>query len=242
MTNRIMVPKGKTITHSFDLWGVIIDTGKMGPVKLRAYDMAAPALGLPDAEHAQAREDYEALCRGEAYARANKGPIIARVEGRIAEAEGSGLISVDYDAAFPDVLMQDGVAALEKVLSLGYHPIIFSSGDAPWVRRNLPEGMGLHLGNIYSASKPDGKSVPEAFDRVYAVEMGLDHQVVSHTEDDLGALVAAMASGHFSPQNLVFVARNAKVSAEHVREAGIGQYTGDLREIDYASMAEYGQD
>jgi hypothetical protein len=237
MTN-IIVPKGIVPVHMFDVWGVIVDSDKMGEKKIEAYQQLTSETGISQETAAQVSADYMALLKGEPWATGSrKVEIIQALQGPL---DKSG-IKTSYKGCF----LEDGIYVIRQVLDAGEGASIFSSGNNDDMRQDLPEDIGTRVGKMYdvskfnyqTAQKKRTKSEPAAFVELVGLEAALGRQVVSHTADELPELVAAVESGAVPTENLVYVNRNNVNPAEKVLGAGIGRYVNNLRDVDYAHMA-----
>ena len=64
----IIVPSGLKPIHSFDMYGVLVDSWKLGEEQVRLYQEVASREKLNPTLVQKAIEEYRALNRGEAWA------------------------------------------------------------------------------------------------------------------------------------------------------------------------------
>ena len=221
----IFVRQGIVPVHSLDLWGPIVDAGKLGAIKIDAYREVRAGQGVSDQDAAKAIADYQGLLDGKDWATGKrKRSIIKGVEKVLEDAS----VSIGYGQA----LQEDGVHVIREALDNGHGVIVFTSKAAEALRKGLPGDLGTRLGTIYDGGKTD----PMEFRRVYETEQAMGRHVVSHTADELPELEAAVASGLFQPQGLIYVRRNDSKSRDEVLTAGVGQFVDDLRDVGYVDM------
>jgi hypothetical protein len=228
----LYIMSSATPVHSFDLWGPLVDTDKLGQEMIRVYRQVASGQGLEQGTIEKIASDYDALLKNDPVAIKNKKTIVPALQG---PAEASGL--VDYRAGFN----QDCIDAIAQILDAGERVIIYTTKPSPWVKANLPENVAARMGEVYSTG-PEGKTSQD-FARVIMAEYGtlVDGrcgQVVSHTADQLPELVAALETGMFHKQGLVYVARDDSNTELAVRSAGIGRFVRSLGEVSYPQLTE----
>jgi len=222
----IIVKKGIVPVHMFDLYGTLVNTGLMSRRSLDAFR----ELDLPEEQKAKVVSDYEALARGDAWA------IVPKVKGKIIKAVKDPLKKAEVIIPYVDGgFYDDGIEALEGIMTAGQQAIVFNTSLDPQVAVDLPNGMGKRM-RFYASNvlkTTDSKGDPQSFREVYDREQALGGRVISHSADELPELVAAMQSELFEKGALVFVNRKGKVTPEDIRVAGLEQYVQhvtDLRE------------
>lgn len=228
----IFVPKGIVPVHSFDLWGPVIDAKLLGERKINLYrDWMSDEPHPIDEEHTthmnQVIADYQALIDGEAWALGErKGEIINALESVVRASE----TPINYDGVF----QEDGLYVLNEILDAGEEAIIFTSKPAPWLKPNMPKEISERLGEVYADKKTD----PEAFKRVYAAEASRNRQVITHTADEMPELEAAVKTGLFQKEGLIYINRNNTNGMDTVLAAGVGQYVNSLQDVNYTRLAQ----
>lgn len=222
---KIEILSGLKPVHSFDLWGVLIDQSVLGERNIGLYEKKAGLCGVAKEESKRTVQNYRDLLDGKSWATgARKGEIIDALEGKDWFRE----IQMDYTVAF----MQDALEVMGEILAAGEGVIIFTSKPAPHLREQLASTLGRDVGDV----RWGGKGDPGAFQSVYDLEIRLGNRLVSHTADELPELVAAVKSGLFAPEGLIYVNRNESNSEDDVGEVGIERYVNDLREVKYTAL------
>ena len=218
----IMIKSGLTPVHSFDLWGVIIDSIAVSNRQISLYRQLAKDKDMDPEKAAKVIDDYEGLREGKDWATGDrKSDIIDALENPLTEAK------IEFYSS--DMFLADGLFVLEQILDSDESALIFTSKPAEWLTKYLPESISTRLGKIYVASKND----PAVFVKIYEEELKSGRQVVTHTADEMPELVVAKKSGMFQSGALTYVARNAGKTKEDVLAEGIDRFVTDLREVGY---------
>jgi hypothetical protein len=218
----IIARSGIHPVHSFDLYGVLLDAGKLGEQKIAQYEELAKAQGIDSAVIAVVVAEYRALMKGDPNVTGRKK--VSIVDALTAPIEKAG-IEPDYKGA----LLEDGVYAVRQILDANERLIVFSSRDAPWLKTSLPGDIADRIGDIYA----DNKSEPAAFERLVAKESAKSGRIVTHTADELPELLAAR--GHVP--YLIYVNRNNSNPKEVVLSQGIRMYVENLRDVPYTALS-----
>lgn len=230
----IFVPKKIVPVHMFDVYGVILDAEKMGEKAVADFRQVAKDTGIASEVAAKIISDYRALIRNEPWTTSKKVEIIQALQVPLNHAG----VKTSYAGCF----MEDGIYVIRQALDAGEGVSIFSSGNNDSMRPELPEDIGSRVGNMYDVSKftfpttrsKRAKTEPLAFVELVGLEKALGRQVISHTADELPELEAAIESGKFHAENLVFVNRNNSRTVEEVLAAGVGRYVANLKDLDYS--------
>ncbi len=215
----------KQRVHSFDLWGPILDTMKLGQQYIERYRQITANQNSSLDIIEKAISEYEAWMRGEDWALDDKSRICAAVEEIV---ENSNL-PLDYN---PDLLQQDGLYVMDEILNAGEGVIVVSSGKAPWLKSILPSEISDRMGEVYLGKKTD----PETFFKIFKSEAGEGRQIMSHTADELPELETALETGLFFPQNLIYINRNNSKTSQQVLDEGIGKYVNNLIDVGYTHL------
>jgi hypothetical protein len=218
----IIVRSGIHPVHSFDLYGVLLDAGKLGEQKIAQYEELAKAQGIDSAVIAVVVAEYRALMKGDPNVTGRKK--VSIVDALTAPIEKAG-IEPDYKGA----LLEDGVYAARQILDANERLIVFSSRDAPWLKTSLPGDIADRIGDIYA----DNKSEPAAFERLVAKESAKSGRIVTHTADELPELLAARGNVPY----LIYVNRNNSNPKEVVLSQGIRMYVENLRDVPYTALS-----
>ena len=212
-------------THSFDLWGVLLDQNLLGERKIEIYKQQAGKNQLEEDEVRQVLKDYRDFLDGKPWATGSR-------RSDIIDALDSLKGVKDVEKDFARAFMQDTLKVMEDILEAGEGVIIFTSKPAPGLREQLSSTLGRTIGEVRVGDKGD----PGTFKSVYELERQQGNRLISHTADELPELVAANKSGLFPSRNLVYVNRNESNSKEKVQKAGIDWYVEDLRDVDYLGI------
>ena len=211
--------------HSFDLWGVIVDSYELSNRQIALYRQLPKDKSIDPEKAAKVIHDYEGLRDGKDWATGDrKSEIIDALENPLKEAR------INFYSS--DVFTEDGLHVLAQIFDSNESAVIFTSKPAGWLNKYLPEGISSRLGKIYAASKTD----PAAFVKIYEEELQSGRQVVTHTADEMPELVVAKESGIFPLGALTYIARNHSKTEEGVLAEGIDRFVTDLREVGYDRM------
>ena len=221
----IIVKSGLTPVHSFDLWGVIVDSYKLSNRQIALYRQLAKDKNIDPEKAAKVIHDYEGLRDGKDWATGNrKSDIIDALENPLNEA------GIKFYSS--DVFTEDGLQVLAQIFESNECAVIFTSKPAGWLKEYLPEDISSKLGKIYAAQKTD----PAVYVKVYEEELKSGRQIVTHTADEMPELVVAKESGIFQSGSLIYVARNLSKTREEVLAKGVDRFVTDLREVGYHRM------
>ena len=221
MSLTIFVPRGIQPVHSFDLWGVIIDQGKLGAEQIELYRALAKDKGFDPGAVAKTIANYKRLLVGDPWATGKrKGEIINAIEDPL---ENYG-VKVNYS----DFFHEDSILVMRQILCAKEGLIVFTSKEAPWLKEHLPQDISAGIIGIYVGDKSNRRQ----FERVAAEMASLKGKLITHTADELPELVAARKTGLLRG-GLIYVNRNHSNTEKAVYEAGVDVYVNDLREVGY---------
>ncbi len=224
----IIVLSGLKPTHSFDLYGPILNTEQLGEQSIEHFQQITEHEKISPEETTKIINDYRALLKGEPWTTGElKNGIIDAIKKPLAKYPD---LKVNYQSG----MYEDGLLVMKDILDCSEGVIIFSSKSADWLKVELPPYISERIGTIYGSPKLK----PEAFIQVYNSELNHGHRVVTHTADETPELEAAVSSGIFSGHQgkLIFVNRNDQISCEQVMNLGIDYYVNDLREVPYSKF------
>ncbi|OGY49374.1 MAG: hypothetical protein A3D39_03500 [Candidatus Buchananbacteria bacterium RIFCSPHIGHO2_02_FULL_39_17] len=229
MTNtKISIPAGLKALHSFDVYGVILNTEQLGEQSIAHFRQIAPLEQIPDDQTTKTIDDYRALIQGQPWTTGElKRGIIEAIKKPLAKYPD---LKVNYQQA----MYQDCLQTMDQLLNCNERVMLFSSLDAEWIKKELPSEIASRLTATYGQPKIK----PEAWQQVEQIEFAKGNYLVSHTADELPELEAAIASGIFTQHNgrLIFVNRNNQITPAQARNAGIEYYVNDLREVPYTKL------
>jgi len=218
----IYIPNGTIATHSFDLWGVVVDQEKLGNIRLDQFRDLAQDQGMDEAVRDEAIRKYQGLLNGEAWAIADKSNCIDGVEKLLKQA--------GFETPYNQAFLEDGLSAAHDILEAREGLIIFSSKMPEGLREQLPEDIGDRIGDFYEGDKREAAD----FARISEAEKKQGKTLVSHTADELHELLAAR---QFSSElGLIYVNRNNSNTRDAVLAQGIDLFVDDLRTVSYTGM------
>jgi len=225
----IFVPSGIQAVHCFDLYGTIIDSVKVSQRDVDFFNTIYQKHGLSSSEAELRGKEYMDLARNEPYATGpRKGEIIGKIE--------SILNKEAYEIRFKNMFLEDALYSMNKILDAGEGVIVFSSGEAPYLKVDLPEEISDRMGEVHG--DPRKSKDPKAFTDLCKKEEQKNGRVISHTADQWPELSMALESGLFDENALIYVNRDNMVTSKEVLEKGIGQYVSDLKQVGYVEMTK----
>ena len=152
----IIVKSGLTPVHSFDLWGVIVDSYELSNRQIALYGQLAQDKNIDPEKAAKVIHDYEGLRDGKDWATGNrKSDIIDALENPLNEA------GIKFYSS--DVFTEDGLHVLAQIFESKEGAVICTSKPAGWLKEYLPEDISSKLGKIYAAQKTD----PAVYVKIY---------------------------------------------------------------------------
>ena len=104
----IYIPNGTIATHSFDLWGVVVDQEKLGKIRLDQFRDLAQDQGMDEAVRDDAIKKYQGLLNGEAWAIADKSNCIDGVEKQLKQA--------GFETPYNQAFLEDEADHIELIM------------------------------------------------------------------------------------------------------------------------------
>jgi hypothetical protein len=185
MTNK------KTLVHSFDVYGVLLDDKLMGVQIMDLFKEVAEGK-LDEEEITKRVTDYQSLIDKNPEALQEKPRILQEVYGYALERGAT----IDPSKS----LYEDTLQTFAGILDQKQQVVIL--GSKAFDTTCLPEEISSRMLGSYAGPKTD----PDTF-RELVSQVGEAHILVSHSEDGLIELRAAADSG-LKRENLVYVARD----------------------------------
>jgi hypothetical protein len=225
------------ITHIFDLWGVLVDSEKMGQRLGTAHNELIDLLSGEEREKAvQDRINYEAVLTGEAWAigRRKKG-YCDTYEETVWRAHYQKLVQVDTD----DVFYSDAISTLDTIFSGGQTSVVLTTGNSTqWFMEAFDKlGLSAAICHVYSGDK----STFAPFVYIGGVLVKRGYVLISHTEDSLAVFPHLATASSILGRTIqgVYVEKSRTLQDEtktNVEAMGL-LYATSLLDIDYLRLA-----
>src|SRR3989338_1231477 len=226
----IIVPSGFKPIHSFDMFGVLVDSWKLGEEQVRLFKEVIQREELDQNVADKVIANYRALNRGEEWTTGSqKRAIIDAIKIPLER-------HADLQPDYLSTLYQEGIDVLREIYEAREQALIFSTKKQEWVTQHLAPLIGNVTIPLYEWNKID----PMEFLKVGEEENSLGRRIVTHTADELPEMQAAVKSELFSGKRgkTIFVNRNNTISREQIVNEGIDYYVNSLREVGYTQLTQ----